>query len=60
MIEKEKKAVVEKLRKVLETEIKNVSEFERCELAEEVLSDTLESVTKRLGELREEHEDGGD
>lgn len=60
MNEKEKAEVVSKLRRVLENEIKIKSEFKWCELAEEILSDSLESVTMRLGELRESYEDGGD
>lgn len=60
MLEKEKRSVVEKIRKVLETEIKEPSEFKWLEIAEEILDDTLQSVTMRMGELREEFDEGGD
>lgn len=60
MTEKERQELRGEIRRLLETKIKKPSEFEWCELAEEILDDVLESVTMRLGELREEHEDGGD
>lgn len=58
MTEKEKQELRDEIRRLLEKKIKKSSEFEWCELAEEVLSDTLQSVTMRLGELREDYEWG--
>lgn len=60
MNEKEKQALVSEIRELLQRKIKIKSEFEFYEICEEVLSDSLEFVTMRLGELRESHDWGGD
>ena len=60
MTDKEKQAVVEEIRELLKKRVKIKSEFDYLEVCEEIIADTLKSVTMRLGELREEHDWGGD
>lgn len=57
MNEKQKQEIGNEIRELLRKRINLKSEFEFYEVCEEVLGDTLEFVTSRMGELREDYEE---
>ena len=57
MNDEQKQKLVTEIRELLQKRIKLKSEFEFYEVCEEVLSESLEYATSRMGELREDYEE---